>query len=329
MLMKEHEIRPRRILGEFLRLLEADTATFFANGPRVELNCPACDAQSRHAFTKNGFSYAECPRCATLYASPRPERAAFERFYRDSESTRYWATTFYRETEAARRQKLWKPKAQMIKDSLAKHAAISDVVDIGGGYGVFGEEIRRITAWTVTIVEPSRHLAQVCRDKGFAVIEKFLEDLVPSDLPKRRKCFVSFELLEHLFDPGEFLRRLNGLMSPGDLLVLTTLSGTGLDIQVLWERSKAVSPPHHINFFNPASLRQLLGKTGFSTLEISTPGKLDLDILANNLPLVQDRFWRGYLLRSSDADRTELQAAFARQGLSSHMMAICAKVDAP
>ena len=43
-------------------------------------------------------------------------------------------------------------------------------------------------------------------------------------------------------------------MSAGDLFIFITLSSTGVDIQGLWENSKSVSPPHHLNFFNPYSI---------------------------------------------------------------------------
>ena len=36
----------------------------------------------------------------------------------------------------------------------------------------------------------------------------------------------------------------------GDSFIFTTLSGMGADIQTLWEDSKAVSPPMHLNFIN-------------------------------------------------------------------------------
>ena len=109
--MKEHEIRPQDIFDEYLRLTAIDTQTYFADAPRTGQPCPACGADGEAAFEKNGFAYAQCPNCLTLFVNPRPVRSAFENYYTDSPSTRYWATTFYRQTEPARREKLWKPKA--------------------------------------------------------------------------------------------------------------------------------------------------------------------------------------------------------------------------
>jgi len=175
------------------------------------------------------------------------------------------------------------------------------------------------------LIEPGPHLASVCRDKGFPVVEKFLEDVIAADLPKGLKVFVSFELFEHLHDPGRFMMHLYGLMSSGDLFVFTTLSGTGTDILALWEDSKSVSPPHHLNFFNPHSVQILLGHCGFEMLDVTTPGKLDIDILVNNRALIKDRFWDAFVTLASDADRQRWQEWLATSGWSSHMMVVCRK----
>ena len=112
----------------------------------------------------------------------------------------------------------------------------------------------------VTVIEPGMHLAKSCRDRGINVVEKFLEGVQTSDLPSGKKVFVSFELFEHLHSPEIFLKQLYRLMTSGDLFIFTTLSGTGIDIQGLWKDSKSVSPPHHLNFFNPFSVKVLTEK---------------------------------------------------------------------
>ena len=324
--MKEEEIRPRKIFDEYLRLAQQDAVTFFSAVPRDSGPCPACTQAGQHAFNKDGFDYETCSRCHTLFVNPRPVAAAFSRYYTESPSARFWATTFYKETAEARREKLWKPKARLINDCLERYqAAGHTVIDIGGGFGLFGEEMRGLTGRTVTVIEPGPHLASVCREKSLPVIEKFLEQVTPGDLPAGPKAFVSFELFEHLHDPAAFLRHLRGLMGSGDLFLFTTLSGAGVDIQALWQDSKSVSPPHHLNFLNPRSVDILLGRIGLEMLEVTTPGKLDVDILVNNQAQIKDRFWRTFAATATEAARTQWQSLIAASGWSSHMMVVCRK----
>jgi hypothetical protein len=70
----------------------------------------------------------------------------------------------------------------------------------------------------------------------------------------------------------------------------------------------------------------LLEKAGFRCLEVITPGKLDLDILCNNLDLVGDRFWKVFLQQATDDIKEQWQALISASCQSSHMMVTCRKL---
>jgi SAM-dependent methyltransferase len=329
MKVTEEEIRPEKIFNEYLSLTAIDTITFFENAKSVEISCPACDSNQGHQWVRKSlFTYKICSSCKTIYVSPRPVIESFNAYYTDSPSTKFWATTFYKVTESARREKLWKPKAEMIKKRIQHYgdgAPFQFIIDIGGGYGVFDEEIKAIMNIDAIVIEPSVHLAEICRNKGLKVVEKFMEDIIDGDLPEGRKCYVSFELFEHLHDPAKFLKVVYDNMNTGDVFIFTTLSGMGIDIQLLGEHAKALSPPHHLNFFNPKSVSTLLEKNGFEVLEAITPGKLDIDILVKNKQFLQDNFWKNVLDYQNESELASLQEFIASSGLSSHMMITCIK----
>lgn len=324
--MKEEDIRPRRIFDTFLELAIRDIPRFFPEEGRDRISCPACGEQGAPAFVKHGFGYEECAACRTLFVSPRPSAEAFQEYYQHSESAKYWASTFYRETSEARREKLWKPKARLLHEALSgMGCADAAVIDIGGGYGIFAEEYRLLTGRDVTVIEPSSALAAACREKSLSVVEDFLENVSDAQLPDGKRAFVSFELFEHLHDPRLFCKQVLGLMKPGDAFLFTTLSGTGLDIRVLWQNSPSVSPPHHLNFLNPRSMRILLEDVGFRVHDVTTPGKLDLDILRNNLEHVTDPFWRIFIEDGGTAGFEDMQNVLSQSRFSSHMMTVCTK----
>ena len=324
--MKEEDIRPAIIFDEYLRLARQDTDTYFSEAAKQDVACPACGEKGVHAFVKSNFTYEICPICHSLFVNPRPVAEAFTKYYIESPSTRYWASTFYKETADARREKLWKPKARMIQDTLARYCANDHtLIDIGGGFGLFAEEMRDINNQTPVVIEPSPHLANVCREKALPVIQKFLEQVELADLPSGPKAFVSFELFEHLHDPWNFMTDLKQLMASGDLFIFTTLSSCGVDIQAHWENSKSVTPPHHLNFLNPRAVAILLARLGLETLEVTTPGLLDIDILDNNQATIKDRFWKTFVATASDTEKVQWQQIIAASGWSSHMMAVCRK----
>jgi SAM-dependent methyltransferase len=324
--MKENDIRPQELFDELLRLNKLDIDTYFTNTTNEPILCPACCNEGTSSFVKNGFGFDECSLCKTLYVSPRPKREYFDAYYTDSLSTKYWATTFYKATEQNRRKMLWKPKAKMILDKINQFAPNTQkIVDIGGGYGIFIEEFLKISKIKHMVIEPSEYLSEVCRQKGLNVLVKFLEDIKDDDLPKIAKTFVSFELFEHLHTPKEFLEILYKVMNSDDIFVFTTLSGMGVDIRTLWENAKPVSPPMHLNFLNPKSIAVLLEKTGFEVIEITTPGKLDIDIMNNNKDNIKDKFWKDFLEYATDDEKEKMQIFLTENLLSSHMMIVCKK----
>jgi len=324
--MREEEIRPADIFQEYIRLAKIDAVNYFSSAQRFPNFCPTCQKEGQFSFDKSGFRYESCQKCNTLFLNPLPSQEAFFRYYTEAPSVNYWASTFYRATSESRRALLWKPKALSIKDFMKDKRVLNHrIIDIGGGFGIFAEEISKLDLFPPVIIEPGPLLAQECRIKGFIVVEKFLEDVTPVDLPIGPKFFVCFELFEHLHSPRMFLEALSRLMQSGDYFLLTTLSCTGIDIATLWKNSNSVTPPQHILFLNPIAMTALLEEFGFQIEEITTPGKLDLDILSNNSELIPDRFLRQALFSLSAAQKADLQAAISRNGLSSHMMAICKK----
>lgn len=326
--LTENAIRPADLFAHYLELVRADTELFFSTTSRQPMRCPACAAVGERAFAKLGFEYRECSDCQSLWVSPRPAFEEFSAFYAESRSSRYWAEVFSPAVMEVRRERLWRPKVGRVAEIATvwgdPTSPFSSLIDIGGGAGVFVEEFAAVKDMTTVVVEPSPEAAQACRSRGINVIQAFLENLDPAELPAGPRVFTCFELFEHVHDPVIWLQTMADLMQPGDLLVLTTLSSTGLDIRVLWEQSASINPPHHINFLNPGAMRRLAHRCGITLLDVTTPGQLDVDILRNNLDKISDRFWR-LLVQSDVATRTRWQSVVAETGNSSHLWAVMGK----
>lgn len=318
--LKEHDIRPQGLFDEYQRLVRDDIRTFFPDGGFLQTPCATCGAVGDWTFEKDGFSYRECVPCGNLWMSPRPASADYEKYYRDSPSSHYWSDVFSPSVENERLTKLWHPKAVNIQRNLAQLSFTPDcVIDIGGGTGLFAEAYRDIDPASVVVVEPNPKSAAQCRRKGIGVIEKFLEQVTFDDLPSGQRLFTSFELFEHVLVPRSWLADVRSLMEVGDLLLITTLNAQGLDLQVLWENSRAIFPPIHINFLNPTSLSKLGREVGLAPRRTLTPGQLDIDILLNQKDHVVDRFWSTFLATSTNEQRNEWQSLVASSGFSSHM----------
>ena len=98
--------------------------------------------------------------------NPRPLSRYFEIYYTESESSKYWATTFYKQTEKSRREKIWIPKAKMVFDILSEHKLLDhQIIEIGGGYGTFAEEMSKYMRKSICIIEPSTSFSKGMQEK--------------------------------------------------------------------------------------------------------------------------------------------------------------------
>lgn len=326
--VKEHDIRPKDLFDRYLELARKDSDALLAKKAAFErVDCPGCGARDPEpGLVKDGYAYVLCRACGSLYLDPRPTAAQMDEFYATAASVEFWSTDFYAKTEEARRERLFKPRADLVTRlagslGLPKDAALCDV---GCGYGIFLEEARAAGRFkTVAGIEPAAALAATCRKKGFAVVEKTVEKVGPGEVAA--DLATCFEVLEHAHAPVDFLKAARRVLKPGGRLLATTLVCTGFDIAVLWERSRSVHPPHHINLLSVDGIRKLFARAGYEIETLETPGRLDVDIVKNALKddpaLPLPRFVRS-VLASDDAARAAFQESLAKSLLSSHVRVV-------
>ena len=329
--MKENDIRPEALLRRYLELSEQDARLCFADTPRIHIPCVACGSeQLTGEFEKNGFIYSSCQVCGTLFQSPRPPIAAFEAFYRDSVSSRYWAEQFFPAVAEARREKIFRPRVERLFSLCrSKNITIERLIDVGAGYGIFLDEWRRVNQNThVLAVEPSESLATECRAKGFDVVEEIAENVTGYN--NHADLVVCFEVLEHVYDPLAFVCTLAKFAKPGGYIFVSTLCVDGFDIQMLWEKSNSIFPPHHINFMSVAGFENLFARAGLTDVSVTTPGQLDVDIVRNAIKREPELMNRQRFLHHIIDDQkfaANFQEFLVANRLSSHAWVIGKKPD--
>ncbi len=329
--MREDDIRPRALLDEFFTLLAGDARAVAARREEfVDVDCVFCGGrESRAEFEKDGFPFRSCLNCGSLYASPRPSAELLLEFARTAKATRFWSSHFYPVTAAARTEKIFRPRAKAIAELVDGDKPEQSVLaDVGAGYGLFLEEARKLDVFARLIaIEPDAMLAQLCEGRGLPVIPDWVEDI--EDGRVDADIVTAFEVLEHVFDPLAFLRACARIARKGGRVVLTTLSAGGFDIAELWDRSRSISPPQHLNFPTVRGLELLAERAGFSIESVTTPGQLDVDIVRNVLlaephaPL--SRVARLVALAPEPA-RVDFQQFLQRHRLSSHIRLIARRI---
>jgi 2-polyprenyl-3-methyl-5-hydroxy-6-metoxy-1,4-benzoquinol methylase len=291
----------------------------------IEIDCPACGSSRSHFhFDKYRFRFLQCEDCETIFMSPRPSPTVMADYYSNSENYAYWATHIFPSTEAARREKIHKPWLQRVIGYCDRfNVEKGTLLEVGPGFGTFSELVVRSGCFVQCIaIEPTPEMASACRDRGIQVIERRIEDVNTQEVGYV-DVLVAFEVIEHLFDPTVFLAQCRRLVGVGGLLVLSCPNGLGFDIEMLGSRALAVDA-EHVNLFNPRALSELLARSGFNVVDVSTPGRLDAELvrdaaLKGHIDLHGNPFLERVLVGEWERVGWSFQQFLATNGLSSHM----------
>ncbi len=326
--IKEEEIRPEDLFSEFMRLSMEDAQNFFAAEELTEIPCPACSCEiDAGGFEKFGFRYVHCKDCGTIYASPRPTPEALLRYYAEADSQSFWSEVILKKTGEKRVQSITLPALaraeNIMKDIVGKEPA--SVLDVGAANGAFLAEWKnRHPKAELIAVEPGEEPAQKCRDQGMRVYEAFIEDVAGKD-GAQGDLVTCFEVLEHVQNPLRFARALFDATNPGGVSVVSCLGADGFDIQVLWQDSRSIMPPYHLNFLSRDGMEKVFRQAGFEKVQILTPGRLDVEIVRRSIERGLDpalsRFEK-LLLSRGEETLAAFQMFLADNGLSSHVWII-------
>jgi SAM-dependent methyltransferase len=297
----------------------------------VAVPCPACgQTAATRAFDKYRCQYVRCRDCDTLYMSPRPTPAVMDDCYSHSENYRIWAEHIFPTSEANRRERLCRPMLATLVEACARHGVpTGHLVEVGPGFGTFAELAQSSGQFReVSVVERTPEMAEACRRRGLRVQETAVEDL-PESGGEIADVLVCFEVIEHLFDPVDFLATASRLLRPGGLLVMTCPNGNGFDTATLGAASVAVDI-WHVNLFNPASMGRLLERCGYQVLELATPGRLDVElvreaVLDGRHTLGDEPFLRRVVLDEYERLGPAFQRFLAEQGLAGNLRVIARK----
>lgn len=329
--LRYEDISPQALLAGQIAAMNEDIAFLASHRPEfVAVPCPACGAtEHTKLYDKNGMPHVRCAACPTQYASPRPPPPVIRELYRSSKNYAYWAKHIFPATAASRKERIFRKRAELVAN-LAKEQGIAGgtVLEIGAGYGFFCECMQDLRVFDrVVAVEPTPDLARICREKGLEVLESFVED-IPTTSPV--DVVVSFEVIEHLFEPIGFLRACAALLRPGGHLLLTCPNIEGFETRMLGQHSDTIDH-EHLNLFSPDSLAGLVKRVGLEPVQVRTPGVLDADIVRQRLedktlpPVPVDPFVRDVVCHPEASVRDTFQAFLTQNRLSSNMLLLARK----
>jgi 2-polyprenyl-3-methyl-5-hydroxy-6-metoxy-1,4-benzoquinol methylase len=164
-------------------------------------------------------------------------------------------------------------------DALLGNKPIKSCLDVGTGYGFFLKELRDRYAIETTGVEVSRQEAEF--GKGELNLDIKNAMLSDAGVPKASFDLVtSFEVIEHVQNPREFVKELAHYVRPGGYLLIMTDNFESDVVEALGPGFPKWIPHSHISHFGPKTLESVVADQG---LEIVAGRSYDpWEVLARN-----------------------------------------------
>ena len=326
--LREFEIRPQENFEHYVRLVEQAAESLLAERDRFEelAVCPACgESALEPAFSKLGFQYVRCRDCRSLYVSPRPTEEMLKAFYTSSQAISFWNENVAAATSDARSKYVFLPRAQWLMDMVQENGQRLDVIlDFNSKYPEFLRAVRKYTPFDSRLsFRPMEHVIDTCRLNEFIVV---------GEIPRREAGVVTaMEVLERVHDPWQVVAIFGEVLIEGGLLFLTTMSSSGFDIQVLGEHAPNLIPPTHLNLLSVEGVTTLFERRGFDVVELSTPGRLDIEMVvsvAKRYPDLSLPPWIDDLVRRrGERVHRAFQEFLQTARLSSHLRLVARKKE--
>lgn len=219
--------------------------------------CPVCESAGNFRFIRDfssgdgDFSLYQCPECSVQIWTP----------FKNPGVAWYEAQTSYRAQEPNLYRGYHKAAIAMC-GALKGHMR---VVDLGCGTAEFIYELHKLghEVWGVDSDKIDIELAGKWFGLEHLYASATADFLARPDLPKF-DVVTFFEVLEHLDDPLDFMRRAAGLLKPGGRIIMSVPSR-----ERMWSDSYHWDfPPHHISRWNAGALKRLAEKAGLEVLSV-------------------------------------------------------------
>ena len=218
-----------------------------------------------------GHDIVDCVPCGFRHALPLPEPAALEQAYREA----YYAEEKPTFLSHAGEDQAWAELAQTDRLEIFERSlppSRRTLLDIGSGPGFFLKTAKN-RGWRAVGIEPSRQAAAHARQLGVEIVEGFFNADTAPGLGRFDVVHMN-NVLEHVPDPRKLIDLARDRLTSGGIVCINVpndfspfqLAASAAQNTRQWW----LAPPHHLNYFDFASLGGLLERFGFQVIERTT-----------------------------------------------------------
>lgn len=302
-------------------------------------NCPICGNNSFTNLNKfiDRYSICLCDWCNSSYVNPVPSQEALMYYYNECQSNQLYTMLNKRREQKKdiRLDDRVKFLKIYIQKLLLKKNKIN-ILEVGCNNGGFLSKAKEYLI--LENLDKKVKLYGIDLDEGAIKnpIDKtiHLKALAAEQMHRLGVSFdliICFELIEHLADPGVFVKSVYNNLSPNGFFIFTTPNASGLDNKALSYNKQTVlahsiCPPLHLNAFSTQNIALFAYKNGFKLSYVDTPGRLDMDTISILTNQLDDKNLQTIVKYDEDI-KAHFQYLISYLNASGHLRAVFSRAD--
>lgn len=229
--------------------------------PAVHASCPVCGGRNlRDKYVINDFSILRCLSCELLFVKEIPTQQELDYHYGKAA-----------DGMAADEDCVYLNRAndenlayyyRRLRDQIVRSVPAGRILDIGCNAGQFLDVMEGFERYGI---ERSPLHGPVAREKyGEKIFIGTFEDYPAPAIPF--DCITLQDVLDHMVDPLEALRKCHSLLKPNGLLIVKVHDISCLYAKLSGKNFYAFLPPLHLFYFSRPSLKMALEKASFTVV---------------------------------------------------------------
>ena len=237
-------------------------------GEEESVVCPICggdevrnflEAPDRFHLRRETYRLVHCGACSAVWLATPPK----------PEDMSYHYTKDYHQGIVAAGEGFalsrWKNQSTLIS-RLKKGGAILDIGCSSGGF----LSTMKGPSWDLYGIEMEEWTAERARTNSGAKV--FVGDAVEAPfLPASFDVITAFDVLEHVYSPGQFLTKVIEWLKPGGIFYAMLPNIDSWEAKLFGSYWYGLELPRHLSHFSPRSLRYLMTTLGFEEVLLRTP----------------------------------------------------------
>ncbi len=240
------------------------------SAPLEYVPCPVCGGRDHSPErTITGWQLVRCRACGMVFVNPQPSDTALMAAYNgqgdlaEAIGACHDRPEFYKTWFSPREVEIWRTRLRR----MARLCGKGRLLEYGCGPALVGQ-VAVEEGWRVDALDVGEWIRELQPHRDFPLhIGTIREQRWPDG------CFDAIyaqDVFEHVRQPREEALELARLLRPGGVLYVHVPNYASLTVRLGVSRFAYNEPPGHLNYFTPASLRNLLHRTGFARVELSS-----------------------------------------------------------